>query len=309
MSNINYIYFQESKLESVIEIKDIVAMRYYGFQNDVIFNKPEVHNFWEFVYVDKGQIKIIADDNCFTLMQGEMVFHKPGQAHDLFGDGIIAPNVLVGCFFCDSEAMNYFQDKIVSINKRNKELLSSIVYESKNAFVMPPDNIYRLDSFEMEKKKDGLIGAQQLLKINLEEFLIRLIRDNEFVSKYERSKSMPRDNFESDFVEEIIAYMKKNLDKRIKRSDFCHKFNVSITSMETAFKKIKGQPVMRYFTKLKIEEAKRMIRENAYNFTEISEMLGFSTPHYFSTVFKKTINMTPSEYANSIKAIIDDDIV
>ena len=38
-------------------------------------------------------------------------------------------------------------------------------------------------------------------------------------------------------------------------------------------------------------------------------MLGFSTPHYFSTVFKKTINMTPSEYANSIKAIIDDDIV
>lgn len=213
MSNINYIYFQESKLESVIEIKDIVAMRYYEFQNDVIFNKPEVHNFWEFVYVDKGQIKIIADDNCFTLMQGEMVFHKPGQAHDLFGDGIIAPNVLVGCFFCDSEAMNYFQDKIVSINKRNKELLSSIVYESKNAFVMPPDNIYRLDSFEMEKKKDGLIGAQQLLKINLEEFLIRLIRDNEFVSKYERSKSMPRDNFESDFVEEIIAYMKKTLTK------------------------------------------------------------------------------------------------
>ena len=67
MSNINYIYFQESKLESVIEIKDIVAMRYYEFQNDVIFNKPEVHNFWEFVYVDKGQIKIIADDNCFTL--------------------------------------------------------------------------------------------------------------------------------------------------------------------------------------------------------------------------------------------------
>ena len=43
MSNINYIYFQESKLESVIEIKDIVAMRYYEFQNDVIFNKPEVH--------------------------------------------------------------------------------------------------------------------------------------------------------------------------------------------------------------------------------------------------------------------------
>ena len=61
--------------------------------------------------------------------------------------------------------------------------------------------------------------------------------------------------------------------------------------------------------KYSVEEAKRMIRENAYNFTEISEMLGFSTPHYFSTVFKKTINMTPSEYANSIKAIIDDDIV
>ncbi|HBG76970.1 MAG TPA: AraC family transcriptional regulator, partial [Clostridiales bacterium] len=42
--------------------------------------------------------------------------------------------------------------------------------------------------------------------------------------------------------------------------------------------------------------------EERYNFTEVSEMLGFSTIHYFSNVFKKTTGMTPSEYICSVKS-------
>ena len=39
------------------------------------------------------------------------------------------------------------------------------------------------------------------------------------------------------------------------------------------------------------------------NFTQISETLGYSSIHYFSRQFKKLTNMTPSEYASSIKAL------
>ena len=47
---------------------------------------------------------------------------------------------------------------------------------------------------------------------------------------------------------------------------------------------------------------KRMIRENEYNFTEISEKLGFNTPQYFTTVFRRLSGMSPSEYAHSVKS-------
>ena len=59
---------------------------------------------------------------------------------------------------------------------------------------------------------------------------------------------------------------------------------------------------MEHFTRLKIDTAKQMIRENELNFTEIAETLGFNTPQYFTTVFRRISGMTPSEYESSVKS-------
>jgi len=42
-----------------------------------------------------------------------------------------------------------------------------------------------------------------------------------------------------------------------------------------------------------------MIRKGYHNFTEISDILGYTSIHYFSQAFKKATGMTPSEYAIS----------
>jgi AraC-like DNA-binding protein len=60
--------------------------------------------------------------------------------------------------------------------------------------------------------------------------------------------------------------------------------------------------IIQYFRWMKIERAKELIREENYNFSEIAERLGFSSVHYFSHVFKKITDMTPSEYAVSVKS-------
>ena len=60
--------------------------------------------------------------------------------------------------------------------------------------------------------------------------------------------------------------------------------------------------VIEFFSRMKIELAKQLIRENQMNFTQISDFLGYSSIHYFSRQFKKISGMTPSEYATSIKA-------
>ena len=61
---------------------------------------------------------------------------------------------------------------------------------------------------------------------------------------------------------------------------------------------------MQYFSSLKIDEAKKLISYNRYTFTEIAYRLGYSSLHYFSRQFKKSTEMTLSEYARSIK--VDD---
>ena len=55
------------------------------------------------------------------------------------------------------------------------------------------------------------------------------------------------------------------------------------------------------FTEMKIERAKDLLRNQDYNITQISEILGFSSVHYFSRRFKAVVGMSPSEYATSIK--------
>lgn len=49
-------------------------------------------------------------------------------------------------------------------------------------------------------------------------------------------------------------------------------------------------------TEVKIEKAKELIRTHQYMMYEISDMLGFDTQYYFSTVFKKMTGLTPKEY-------------
>ena len=78
---------------------------------------------------------------------------------------------------------------------------------------------------------------------------------------------------------------------------------VSKTALKQLFKKNTGSGVCDYFIKLKIERAKTYIRENNYNFTQIAEMLGYNSVHYFSAQFKKIVAMSPTEYAASIRAL------
>ncbi len=54
-------------------------------------------------------------------------------------------------------------------------------------------------------------------------------------------------------------------------------------------------------TKLRIKNAKVMLRLNGVLVTKVSEKLGFSSIHYFSRVFKKSVWLTPVEYQKMIK--------
>ena len=61
-------------------------------------------------------------------------------------------------------------------------------------------------------------------------------------------------------------------------------------------------------TKMSIELAKKYLREDNYNISQIAELLGYSSVHYFSLQFKKETGMSPSEYSTSIKAMSPLDI-
>ena len=60
---------------------------------------------------------------------------------------------------------------------------------------------------------------------------------------------------------------------------------------------------MDYFNYMKIERAKKIIRNGNMNFTEISYFLSYSSLQYFSKQFRKITGMAPMEYCSSVKGL------
>lgn len=53
-----------------------------------------------------------------------------------------------------------------------------------------------------------------------------------------------------------------------------------------------------YIREQKIDEAKRLLRQNEKSILQISELLCFSSQAHFQNVFKKEVGKTPLQYRN-----------
>ena len=62
------------------------------------------------------------------------------------------------------------------------------------------------------------------------------------------------------------------------------------------FKQNEGQSFIRYLTGVRLDHAKRLLGAGDHRSYEVSYQCGYENPTYFSTIFKRHIGMSPSEY-------------
>lgn len=295
--------YMRTELMIEFEIKQIVSVHYFEFARGFVFS-GERHNFWEFVYVDKGEVEIVTDNQTHHLKQGEMIFHKPNEFHSIWVNSK-PPNLIGLSFDCRSTALNFLENKIFSLDTTLRNTLSDLLCEAFNAFQSPMNDP---ETYLPLRKENALFGSEQMVKILLERLLIQLIRlgkENKYRSKLSVSV---KEQEEADIAGKLIEYMERNINSNLTLEDLCAYSNFGKTQLQTIFKNRTGVSIIKYFHRLKIDLAKMMIREKKYNFSEISKQLGFSSVHYFSRCFNNVVGMPPSEYAKSVKSRVVDPI-
>ncbi|HEY8443247.1 MAG TPA: AraC family transcriptional regulator [Clostridia bacterium] len=288
--------FYKHKIENLIVIEKIVTIHYFEFTKDYRF-EGESHDFWEIVYVDKGEVICSRGEEDIVLKQGGIIFHKPNEFHTIRANGITAPNAFVMTFVCRSEAMSFFNGKQFDLNKKLRQYISWIMEEARQTFDIPLFNpaLKKLDIL-----KNPILGGQQMIRTYLEQFLILLMRlESNKSSSHEAF--IPKESLPGHIEEMIIEYLMENIDNKITLQDVCKKFSYGKTFLCTQFKKSTGKSIMNYFMDLKIEKAKKLIREKNTTISQISENLGFNNPAHFSNTFRKITGMTPKQYLNSVK--------
>ena len=292
---------------NIISIERIYSIHYFEYMSDFSF-EGEAHDFWEFIYVDKGEVGVTAGKTFTVLKKGEILFHQPNEFHNVKAVGGIAPNLIVASFSSKSPAMEFFKRKTLNIDENIHYLLADIIIEARRCFDCRLDDPYLQN---MPQKDPDMFGAEQLIRLYLEHFLIHLIRrySNPIVVRKRLPKIEPpkatKSKSDTEIFNRVVDYLESNLSSHVTIEQICRDNLIGRSQLQKIFKEHCNLGIIEYFSLLKINAAKEMIRTNRMNFTQISEHLGYTSIHYFSRQFKKVTGMTPSEYASSIKAMAE----
>lgn len=296
--------YKSVSLQDVISIHEIYSIHYFEYMCDFSF-PGESHDFWEFLCVDKGEVNVLAGEKFHALKKGDIIFHKPNEFHDVNSNGLIAPNLVVMSFSCDSPVMSFFEEKVLQISEPERLLLAQIIQEAKYVFEGRMDDPYQEELLQSEKPR---FAGEQLIRLYLEQLLIQLIR------RYMARPDQPinpaivksiKQKADGELFTQIQEYMELHICESLTIEQLCRSNSVGRSQLQKLFRTRSGYGAIEYFSRMKVDLAKQMIRENHYNFTQIADALGFSSIHYFSRQFKRITGMTPSEYASSIKALSD----
>ena len=284
--------FKLKKFEKVIDVTRIANIPYFEFTREFHTLKDR-HEFRELIYVDSGYIEVNAEDYVGIVKKGEVIIHRENETHSISCPLDDAPNVIIIGFECKSTTLDEFAASPHLLTDELQRLLTDIIKEGRNVF-LPPYDVPNLS--DMKKRRDYPYGADQMIKIKLEAFFIELIRNKSSVTNIERASV-------SDVkMQEVKHYIDENFREKIVLDELCFLYGTNKTSLCTGFKEAYGYTVINYINKLKIKEAKKLLREGKYNLTQISTEVGFSSIHYFSRIFKQYENQSPSAYIKSIKS-------
>lgn len=98
-------------------------------------------------------------------------------------------------------------------------------------------------------------------------------------------------------LQPALKYMERNFnDPDLSNEDLAQTANLSTSYFRKLFKDIFQVSPMRYLQILRIDRAKEQLLARGRTITETSELTGFSSPYYFTNVFKKETGISPTEF-------------
>lgn len=187
-----------------------------------------------------------------------------------------------------------------------------------------------LDDFQQDLLKQRVFLNGDIRYIySAMNFVIRRAKQAMCLDHTNKADDLDMDFFESaETFEELTQYLKESLSvlfendesqkstylvKRVMDSIWREYMDSSLsiktlaeqvyltpTYLSNLFKKSTGLTIGQYMVDVRIENAKRLIRDPQLKFYQVSSMVGYEDPNYFAKIFKKKTGMTPSEYKESL---------
>jgi len=268
--------FNYSNISSSLDISEIYTKFYQEKGTNYNFS-GEKHSYWELTYVDKGELLTTIDGVSYHLKQGDLIFYAPMQFHTQSTFEKISSSYLTINFKMNFNHADLLCNKIFSLKRDSYFIVTKLIEELSN------DNLYSND----------------LSLCYLKQLIIQMLRlDNSHF--HSKPTTHMQQTYENELLNDILLYIDDNIYEKISVSTLCDHFCISTSMLHSLFRKNMNNTAKNYINELKLSKSKELIRNSTHTLSEISEMLGFSSIHYFSKKFKLYFNISPTEYSKSI---------
>ena len=272
-------------VKKLITVQHLVTIEYLEALEN-FFYPEESHPFYEFVYVEKGEITCKTQSEKIVLGEHDFFLIPPDFLHSYEVSAGKNATVLVVCFKSKSNIIPIISG-VKHPRGEVRELIEKILTEARATFVFPFDKKLTLNA-------QPRLGSQQLIENYIEEVLIKLVQSVTYNNQNIQVATNATD-VKNSITKEIVKLLEGNVYEKITLSQICRQTFYSKTYLNAIFKELKGVTIMQYYQDLKINEAKKLL-DKKESITSISEKLCFESPQYFAKAFKARVGKTPTEY-------------
>jgi len=157
--------------------------------------------------------------------------------------------------------------------------------------------------------------AQQAITIGVEEYLLKPVTAaklletlNKVAARIEENSDQqtppadadaPRGVQYSDVIAKALDFIQKNYrEQGISLHSVAKEANISPNHLSTMFRQETGETFINYITRIRLENAKILLKTTKMRMSDVGYEIGYNDTHYFSYVFKKNVGVTPKEFRN-----------
>ncbi|MBS3969402.1 MAG: response regulator [Clostridia bacterium] len=169
------------------------------------------------------------------------------------------------------------------------DLLTLVVCESaKDILLQEEMEFFREQILGLNKKAANVDGLTLGIGEILEELFKRMIPDKISAPEY--------------YVNWVIDYFKKNYHLEVTLDEVAGRLFLNPSYLSRIFKKQTGQGFNEFLNKMRIEKAKALLMTGKFSVGEVGRQVGILDSSYFSSIFKKHTDISPSKLVEDSKS-------
>jgi AraC family transcriptional regulator of adaptative response / methylphosphotriester-DNA alkyltransferase methyltransferase len=105
---------------------------------------------------------------------------------------------------------------------------------------------------------------------------------------------------DEDLSQRVLAYTEAHFAEPLTLSKIAFHMNISPFHMQRVFKRVKGFTPAEQLTRIRLNEATKMLAQEKPSIEQIAVLVGFRNPSHFSSVFKRETGVSPSDYRKNL---------